>query len=144
MSLGRGIFMRVAATAIAVLLGVMGISSTSDAQAAVRRLTHLPAQDLETALQSLAKARTMQIIFRSTLVKNMRTEPIEGDLTADEVLSRLLTGTGLTYRYLGQDTVTIIPQSSADGGEGAQTPATSGAVLDIGQPGRLLMAQAQS
>ena len=135
--------MRVAVTAVAVCLGLMGISSASSAQAAARRATHMPAQDLETALQSLAKARTMQIVFRSSLVKDMRTGQIEGELTADEVLMRLLSGTGLTYRYLGEDTVTIIPQS-ADGSAAGSAPGASGALLSIGQPGRLLMAQAQS
>lgn len=134
--------MRVTVAAIAVFLGVMGISSTSSAQAAMRKSTHMPAQDLETALQSLAKARTMQIIFRTSLVKDMRADQIEGEFTADEILTRLLNGTGLTYRYLGEDTVTIIPQSSVGGSDAAPAPSAGTALPNVGQPGRLLMAQA--
>ena len=134
--------MRVTIVAVAVSLAVLGVSTTSSAQAALRRATSLPAQNLETALESLAKARTMQIIFRSTLVKDMRTERIEGDFTADEVLCRLLRGTGLTYRYLDENTVTIVPQASASGGSEMPTAGASGSVTSLDPTEMLRMAQA--
>ncbi|WP_175597132.1 TonB-dependent receptor [Peristeroidobacter soli] len=95
--------------AVAIALSAVAISATSAAQAAIRKQTHIAAQELETALQGFARQRDLQIIFRSTLVKDLRTTGVAGDLTVDEVLQQLLGGSGLGYRYLDERTITIVP-----------------------------------
>lgn len=95
------------ATAIACVLA-SSIAAASQ-EVAERKPTYIPAQQLETALQAFAEARALQIIFRSDLVDHLQTQGVQGELSFDEALRRLLQGTGLTYRYIGEDAVTIVP-----------------------------------
>lgn len=103
--------MRGAIVATAICLGVVGISMADDARASIRQPTNIPAQELGSALQTLAKDRHFQVIFRNDVVGNLRTRGASGDLTSDDALTQLLSGTGLTYRYLDDSTVTILPAS---------------------------------
>lgn len=99
--------------AVAIALSAVAISATSAAQAAIRKQTHIAPQELESALQGFARQRDLQIIFRSTLVKDLRTAGVTGELTIDEVLDQLLGGSGLAYRYLDERTITIVPPAAS-------------------------------
>jgi len=70
----------------------------------------------------LSKERDFQVVFRTDLVGEARTSGAAGDLTLDEALKQLLTGTGLTYRYLDDKTVTILPVNAQEQ-NGASTKA---------------------
>src|SRR6266853_1427642 len=105
---GGGVLVRIATVATAICL-LVGLSVASDGEAAMRRPTNIPAQGLRSALQTLSKEREFQVVFRTDLVGDARTSGAVGDLTLDEALKQLLTGTGLTYRYLDDKTVTILP-----------------------------------
>lgn len=81
-------------------------------QPATSRLpTNIPAESLTSALKSFAKERTLQVLYRDDLVQGIKTKGAVGTLTAAETLDRLLRGTGLTYRYVDEKTVTITPAS---------------------------------
>ena len=84
----------------------------------MRKLTHIAAQDLGPALKQLAQSRGLQVLYLSTMVRDVRTRGAAGDITADEAFDQLLDGTGLTYRYLDDNTVTVIPLSDASVSEG--------------------------
>ncbi|MGH8210763.1 MAG: TonB-dependent receptor plug domain-containing protein, partial [Steroidobacteraceae bacterium] len=101
--------MRLAAIAIAACLSIVELSVASDAQAAITKPTHIPAQRLDLALQMLAKQRGLAMAYRSEVVGNRQTAGASGDLTRDEALTQLLSGTGLSYQFLDDNTVTIIP-----------------------------------
>ena len=77
----------------------------------MRKLTHIAAQDLGPALKQLAQSRGLQVLYLSTTVRDVRTRGANGDITANEAFDQLLDGTGLTYRYLDENTVTIVPLS---------------------------------
>jgi len=111
------------------------LSAAEPAQAAVRQSTHIPAQSLGTALQALAKQRAFQVVYLSDAVDAMKTEGALGELTPDEALKQLLSGTGLTYRYLDESTVTVYPADAPramNGSSGAQanTPYVGSGVQD--------------
>src|SRR4029077_4414315 len=112
---GGGVLMRLSVIATAICLSIVGISTAQNAQAAMRRPTHIAAQGLARALQIIAKERNVQVVYRSELVRDQQTPGAAGDLTFDEAMTRLLSGTGLTYRYLDDKAITIIPVSSATG-----------------------------
>jgi outer membrane receptor protein involved in Fe transport len=99
------------AAAVACLIGGIGIAD--EAHAALRRPINIPAQNLGTALQMLARERELQVVYFSGSVDSLDTPGAIGDLTVDEVLSRLLSGSGLVYRYLDDKTVTIVPAGAA-------------------------------
>src|SRR5690242_1226689 len=97
---GGGALMRigVAITIACVCLG--GVSVADPAFASIRKPTNIPAQELGPALRFLAKDRDVQVVYRSELVADHRTSGAAGDLTFEQALEQLLSGTGLTYRYL--------------------------------------------
>jgi outer membrane receptor protein involved in Fe transport len=58
----------------------------------------------------------------------VRTQGATGDITAEEAFDQLLTGTGLTYQYLDENTVTVVPLigPSFSEGEGVSLQAPAG------------------
>jgi iron complex outermembrane receptor protein len=104
---GGGVIMRLGAFATAICLSIIGISTAQNAEAVMRRPTHIAAQGLAHALQIIAKERNVQVVYRSELVRDQRTSGAAGDLTFDEAMTQLLSGTGLTFRYLDDRAITI-------------------------------------
>jgi iron complex outermembrane recepter protein len=79
------------------------------AHASIRKNTNIPAEGLGTALEALAMDYNFQVLYRTELVNNLRTSGAVGSLTSDEALTKVLSGTGLSYKYLDASTVTIFP-----------------------------------
>jgi len=106
--------MRIAVVTTAICLSLTGLSAAYDVAAAIKLPTNIPAQELRSALQLLTRERDIQLVYRSEVVRDLRTQGASGELTALEALGQILSGTGLTYRYLDDKTVTIIanPRSS--------------------------------
>jgi iron complex outermembrane receptor protein len=109
--------MRVIVAATAGALMLSGFSRAGNAPAAVKEPTHIPPEALDLALQTLAKERSLVLAYRSEVVGNIRTAGASGDLTREEALKRLLEGTGLTYRFLDEKTVTIVPLAAPSSGK---------------------------
>lgn len=109
---GKGILVRTIVFATTLCLSAVGLSAASNADAAIKRPTNISAQGLEPALKLLAKERGFQVVYRSEVVGDFQTSGAVGELTADEALLQLLSGTGLIYRYLDENTVTIVPVQS--------------------------------
>lgn len=105
--------MRLAVVATALSLSIIGLCAAAEGEAAMRKRTEIPAQRLETALQALAQERELQVICRTEVVGDLRTAGISGELTRDEALTLLLEGTGLTYHYIDEQTVSIVPLATA-------------------------------
>ena len=72
----------------------------------------IPAQDLDTALTTLADRANLKLLFTSEQVAGKRTEGLAGTFTPREALQRLLAGTGLRYRFLSAATVTLESESA--------------------------------
>jgi iron complex outermembrane receptor protein len=105
---GGGAFMRLT-VAVAVACLIAGVSIADDASAAIRRPTNIPAQNLGAALEALAKNCDVQVVYFSGAIDALQTQGAVGELTTEEAFSRVLSGTGLTYRYLDEKTITIVP-----------------------------------
>jgi len=105
--------MRVAIIATAVCLSIIGLAAGADAQASIRKATHIPPQRLDRALQELAQQRGLVVVYRSEVVAGRETSGASGELTSDEALAQLLAGTDLTYRYVDETTVTIVPAAGS-------------------------------
>ncbi len=115
--------MRIAVVAAAICLSIVGLSRADDAKAAIRLDTHIPAQSLGSALKALAQDRNLQILYFSAAVHDVHTNGAAGELTTDEALTLLLSGTGLTYRYVSDRAITIMPASQAGAGPTQASPA---------------------
>jgi iron complex outermembrane recepter protein len=125
---GTGEFLRLAIVAAAVYHSVVGVAAADNAGASARKPTHIAAQELGPALKQLAQSLGLQVLYLSSTVRDVRTRGANGDITANEAFDQLLDGTGLTYRYLDEKTVTVIPLSDASpsGGTGASLPVPAG------------------
>lgn len=147
--------MRLSVAVAVVCLSIVGFAAADDVRAAVRKPTNIPAESLGAALQQLAKDRNFQIVYVSEEVNSLRTEGAVGEFNTEEALKQLLKGTGMTYRYLDEKTVTILPASmpSGTGGSAPQSPrsqptsSTAGEAQSEGQDSiaqRFLLAQTTS
>ena len=106
--------MRLSVVVAAVSLSIIGLAVADDVRASIiKRPTNIPAQGLGTALQTLAKDRNFQVVYVSEEVNSLRTKGAVGEFTSEEALKQLLSGTGMTFRYLDDKTVTIVRVSSS-------------------------------
>ena len=105
--------MRITVRAIAICMTIVGLSIADNVHASIKQATNIPAQNLAPALQSLAKDRDFQIVYVSEEIGDRRTGGAVGEYTPEEALKQLLRGTGLTYKYLDEKTVTIVSPTTA-------------------------------
>lgn len=96
--------------ATAVLsLTLLGLSVAPETDAATGRMyANIPPEALRPALRAVAKEYGIQFVYSSEVVSSLRTEGIKGDYTADEALERLLSASGLAFRYVDDRTITIV------------------------------------
>jgi iron complex outermembrane recepter protein len=134
---------------------MVGVASADNAGAVVRKPTNIAAQDLGPALKQLAQSRGLQVLYLSSTVRAVHTRGANGDITANEALDQLLDGTGLAYRYLDDNTVTVVPKSDLTVSDGAGTslpvPAGDATAADSHAPkakapdtNKILLVQAES
>lgn len=95
-----------------ISIAVVLLCLASAAGATPRQPTNIAAQQLGAALQILAREHGVQVVYRSELVGAHRTSGATGYLTLEEALAQLLTGTGLTYAWLGERAITIVQSAS--------------------------------
>ena len=88
---------------------ISGVAWPADERAATRQPIRIAPQPLAPALQILAREREFQVVYRSELVGNRRTRGVDGNLTFEEALTQLLSGSGLTYLYLADRAITLVP-----------------------------------
>lgn len=113
--------MRIAVVAAAICLSIVSLTDAQDVKAAMRLPTNIPAQRLGPALKEFAQSRDLQVLYFSQTVRDLRTSGAVGELTADEALTQLLSGTGLIYRYVDEKAVTILAATGGSGTLPSQT-----------------------
>ena len=123
--------MRFSLVVACLALCLIGFCSADDARASVRKETNIPAEGLGPALNALAKDRNFQIVYVTEEIANVHTEGAVGEFTTEEALKRLLTGTGLTFRYLDDKTVTIGSATSPHERTGHPSKTTSTGSDDV-------------
>jgi iron complex outermembrane receptor protein len=106
-----------AGTALCVVTATPAIAQTAPSgPSEAARSFDIPAQPLRDALRQLMQQGSLQIGFETADVDGRTSSAVSGSMSVGEALSRLLAGTGLTYRYLTAGSVVLerAPQS-ADG-----------------------------
>lgn len=76
---------------------------------------NIPAQPLTAALEAFARGSGWQVGYPAALAQGKTSAALQGRFSPTDALARLLSGTGLTYRVSGTNTVTLaeLPQSSS-------------------------------
>jgi iron complex outermembrane receptor protein len=89
--------------------------NTADPQSTTLNF-NIPAQPLADALNAFIATSDWQVGFPAGMAKDVRSTAVNGNYTPQQALQRLLTGSGLSYRLTGANTVTLeqAPQSKAD------------------------------
>jgi len=117
----KGWIMRCTVLASALSVVLLSMAAAGPADATVRKSTSIPAESLDLALRTLAKDRHLQVLYRAELVQDVRTSGASGSLTSDEAFTKVLAGTGLSYKYLDPQTVTIVSRESAGAPDSSRT-----------------------
>lgn len=86
---------------------------------------------LARALDSFAHETGMQIVYGSGIATSMRSAGASAGLSPEQQLRQLLQGTGLTYRFVTPNTVTIVPDNDSPAATSAAPAAMS---TRIGSP----------
>lgn len=94
---------------------------TANPQAAAQRFD-IPAQPLDSALRSYMRQSGVQVVYPAALASGVTSQAVSGPFTADEALARLLQGSGMGVRRVGDGAVTL----AAAGALQAQSPTITG------------------
>lgn len=105
--------MRSSILAVLACFTLAGVTHADESKAALRKAANIAAQPLGPALQALAKENDLQLVYVSEEVANLRTGGVVGEFNLYETLTKLLTGTGLTFRFLDDKTLTVFPIRSS-------------------------------
>jgi iron complex outermembrane recepter protein len=123
--------MRLSVAVAVASLAIIGLANADGARASIRKSTNIPAQPLAAALQTLAKDRNFQVVYISEEVNSLQTQGAVGEFTPEEALKQLLKGTGMTYRYLDEKTITIMRMPAAGSGAGASSASAPDATRQV-------------
>jgi iron complex outermembrane receptor protein len=74
----------------------------------------IPAQALADALNAFGRQAGLQVSAATSVTSGVRSQAVVGRLTPDEALTRLLAGSGLSWRYTDAGTVVLQPEDRGD------------------------------
>ena len=119
----------------ALMLGAFASAQASDAQA-VR--VAVAAQPIAAAINELSLQSGLHIVIDSRAAEGITSTRVEGVLTAEAALKKLLENTGLEFEYLGENAVAVVkkgrPTAMTAGGESATVLAQAEASGGASQP----------
>ncbi|MBX3301086.1 MAG: TonB-dependent receptor [Nitrospira sp.] len=85
------------------------VAANEEMQGGAKQRFDIPAGELEEALISFSKHTDIQSVYPADLVRDRRTQGVQGDYTPEEALKGLLAGTGLQFLFSNPGTVTLQP-----------------------------------
>jgi iron complex outermembrane receptor protein len=110
-----GALMRLGLVASLLCLCTVSLCLADPAKAAIRKDLNVPAEDLSPALQQVATTYELQVLYPTQVAKDLKTHGAVGALTSDEALNAVLSGTGLSFKYLDANTVTVFATAAPAG-----------------------------
>jgi outer membrane receptor protein involved in Fe transport len=125
--------MRLGFITAAVFLSIAQFAVADDAWAMLTKPTHIPAEPLSEALQTLAQERGFQVVYVSEQVNSKRTQGAAGDLTVAQALTQLLRGTNLTFQPVAENGMSILPLGSPSARSSPPAGAAPGGKNDSGK-----------
>lgn len=123
-----------AALMLTTALAGTGAAMPAFAQESAQRAYDIPAQPLPSALTAFGRQSGLQVSVPAALARGRTSGAVSGRLSANEAVSRLLAGTGLTYRIQG-DVLTLSPAPTAEGATQLGALRVQGDVAGAGQGG---------
>ncbi len=74
---------------------------------------NIPGGDLKSALDQYARQTGAALVYSDEALGRTRTKGVKGDLTSDDALARILSGTGFTAQHYSAGGIGIVPASGA-------------------------------
>lgn len=99
------------------------------AQAQAMMHFDIPAQSLADALRAVGRQSNTNILFDPVLVAGRSAPAVKANLTTDQAISRLLSGTGIHYQFVNERTVVLAADDPAAASPAAAAP-PAGATQD--------------
>ncbi|MHA7818868.1 MAG: TonB-dependent receptor [Erythrobacter sp.] len=96
--------------------------TASNPSAATTQEYDIPAQPLESALNSFAETSSADLLYSSILVAEKRSTGVRGRYTAAEALRRLLNGTGLAATQVSENVFSLRAQEGSTQADASPTP----------------------
>jgi iron complex outermembrane receptor protein len=100
------------------LLGAIGLSIMATATLAADLSSmvalHIAAQPLASALLEFSAQTQIQIVTAGADVRNLEAAELNGKMTVRQALEKLLNGSGLTFRMMGDSTIGLIHASEVE------------------------------
>ncbi|HTM29450.1 MAG TPA: TonB-dependent receptor plug domain-containing protein, partial [Rhodanobacter sp.] len=109
----------------ALLAAICSVSMLAYAQTDTVRQLDIPAGDMVTALDALARQSGAQFIYQADQLKGLRTSGVHGTLSADAALSRLLQGSGFGIQRDTSGAVVIVKRANPTPTPRPTAPATA-------------------
>ena len=97
------------------------LSTAIHAESTSRHL-QIPADQLSTALNRLAEASDLQMVYDTDMTQGLKSTALSGNYTPTQALQKLLQGSGLGYQLAANGTVTISRQAQKEQLESPNTP----------------------
>ena len=108
-----------------VLAGSLPCFSYADSPPPVAAPTAaIDAMPLAQALDRFAHQTGMQVVYGSEVADSVRSQGADAGLSPEQQLQQLLRGTGLSYRFVTSNTVTIVPGNTPTRAAGPAAAAT--------------------
>ena len=107
--------MRLGLIASLLCLCTLSLCLADPAKAAIRKDLDVPPEDLSPALQTVATTYELQVLYPTQVAKDLKTHGAIGSFTPDDALKTVLSGTGLSYKYLDANTVTVFATAAPAG-----------------------------
>lgn len=74
----------------------------------------IPAQPLSSALRTLASQASVQLVFKADLVGAAQSTAIQGEMSVEVALERLLAGSGLKFRQEGEHNYVVVKEFTTE------------------------------
>jgi len=86
------------------------------------RSLQIPAGQLSTALNRLAEASDLQMVYDTDMAQGLKSQALSGNYTPTQALQKLLQGSGLGYQLADNGTVTISRQAPSASPQNSNSP----------------------
>ncbi|MFC4311164.1 TonB-dependent siderophore receptor [Steroidobacter flavus] len=103
-------------TAVASCVGVLPRAGLAQEQSSQSQTFHFEINPgaMSTVLTAFSEVTGVQLVYTSSLVKELKSSGLSGKYSAQDALATLLAGSGITARFTGAKTVALVRQASSD------------------------------
>lgn len=75
---------------------------------------NIPAQSLNAAVLAFADRAGLQVFYDAARLKGLRSPGVQGTYSREQAIGQILQGTGISYRFTGATTVSLVAAPTAD------------------------------